>query len=227
MEDVCVCVFWFFSAFFFFFSSILVSASCMFPLCEQHRALAGALCGFLPGDKNKATLERSESSLCCFSNLTREYSSALRLHLMPQSSCVCCKRAIILTRWQPAPCFQTDRRDNEWSGAAPSQSIADKTSSAVAPSQAIFIRPFHCTRSIFRFSHIRSHILIFLFKDFLDKLRDCEYVINGPFNTASLQHPASQHFGPRIEEYNTMKLDSIQVVNLRLTTTNFFLTLPV
>lgn len=65
-------------------------------------------------------------------------------------------------------------------------------------------------------------MLIFLFKDFLDKLRDCEYVINGPFNAASLQHPASRHFGPTIEEYNTMKLDSIQVVNLRLTTTNFF-----
>lgn len=47
--------------------------------------------------------------------------------------------------------------------------------------------------------HTSHHIYLFYFKGPLDKLlRDGEYVINGPFNAASLIQ-ILQHFRPKIE----------------------------
>lgn len=96
LEDICV-----------LFFSFIQPLAC---LCEQHQALAGpSVVSRLMRKKNnkKETLERSKSSLCCFFNLTEVFSSAPRLHFTPQRSCLCCKRAVFLTCWQPAPCFQT------------------------------------------------------------------------------------------------------------------------
>lgn len=49
-------------------------------------------------------------------------------------------------------------------------------------------------------------------------------MINGPISAAPLGQRRST-LG--LELKNTLKLDSVQIVNLRPATTNFFLTLPV